>query len=216
MNYLKYRFDVINYLIEKYNYNSYLEIGLNNPQNCYNFVDCEIKHSVEPGNKDLVNNYATYKYTSDEFFHRLNTNILDISKDYRWDIIFIDGLHISYQVEKDIINSLEHLSENGTIVLHDCNPFMYDENPIRVLEDYYGYEWSGTVWKTFYKLRTECKDLKMFCLNIDYGVGIIRRGNSQTIPHDNVFFEYKVFNERKKHYLNLIDPEYFDKWLDDI
>lgn len=197
MNDLKYRFDVINHLIEKYNYNSYLEIGLNNPQKCFNFINCDIKHSIEPGDKELIKNYATYKCTSDDFFYNLNNNLLDIPREYKWNIIFIDGLHLSYQVERDILNSLQHLSENGTIVLHDCNPFMYDQNPMRVLEDYYGYEWNGTVWKTFYKFRTERKDLKMCCLNIDHGVGIIRKGKSITIPHDNIYYEYKVFNEKK-------------------
>lgn len=213
MSSLKYRFDVINYCIEKFKYTSYLEIGLNNPQNCFNFINCKIKHSVEPGDKELLVNSATYKYTSDEFFQRLNYGTLDISNNYKWDIIFIDGLHISYQVERDIINSLEHLSENGTIILHDCNPFMYDLSPMRVLEDYYGYEWNGTVWKAFYKLRTERNDLKMFCLNIDHGVGIIRRGISKTIPHDNTFYEYKLFNIKKEYYLNLIDENSLDIWL---
>ena len=214
MNLLKYRFDVINYLIERYNYKSYLEIGLNNPQNCFNFINCETKHSVEPGNEELIKNCATYKYTSDEFFHRLNSQILDIPKDYKWDIIFIDGLHISYQVERDIINSLEHLSENGTIIVHDCNPFMYDLSPMRILEDYYGYEWNGTVWKAFYKLRTERTDLRVCCLNIDHGVGIIRRGSSEIIPHDNIFYEYKVFNIKKEYYINQIDVKSLENWLD--
>jgi hypothetical protein len=214
MNLMNFRYDLINYLIKKYNYNSYIEIGLNHPHECFDFVKCNKKHSVEPGYKELEKNHATYKFTSDEFFSRLNYNVLDISKDYKWDIIFIDGLHISYQVERDIINSLEHLSENGTIVLHDCDPFMYDLNPMRVLEDYYGYDWNGTVWKAFYKLRTEKTDLKMCCLNIDNGLGIIRRGNSQIIPHDNIFYEYKVFNTKKEYYLNLIDQKQLEKWLE--
>jgi len=90
---------------------------------------------------------------------------------------------------------------------------MYDLNPLRVLEDYYGYDWNGTVWKAFYKLRTERTDLKMFCLNIDDGVGIIRRGIGNIIPHDNIYFEYKVFYMKREYYLNLIDQNVLEEWL---
>jgi hypothetical protein len=31
-------------------------------------------------------------------------------------------LHLAQQVEKDIINSIQFLSENGFIVMHDCSP----------------------------------------------------------------------------------------------
>ena len=56
--------------------------------------------------------------TSDEFFDFLRTNEFD----RKYDVIFIDGLHKSYQVKKDILNSLQFLNPKGYIVLHDCNP----------------------------------------------------------------------------------------------
>ena len=51
--------------------------------------------------------------TSDEFFEQ-NTEVFDV--------IFIDGLHLSEQVYRDITNSLSCLSENGYIICHDMNP----------------------------------------------------------------------------------------------
>ena len=90
-----YHINIINSYIKRYNYKSYLEIGVNTPnQPGYNWigVNCEIKHGVDP-NVD-----TTYRVTSDEFFEK------HIKQKY--DIIFIDGLHLFEQVYKDIILEL--------------------------------------------------------------------------------------------------------------
>ncbi|HVA47661.1 MAG TPA: class I SAM-dependent methyltransferase [Pirellulales bacterium] len=39
-----------------------------------------------------------------------------------FDLVFIDGWLEHEQVYRDVTNSLEVLTANGTIVLHDCNP----------------------------------------------------------------------------------------------
>jgi hypothetical protein len=93
---------------------------------------------------------------------------------YKWDVIFIDGLHISHQVEKDILNSLEHLSDDGYILLHDCNPFLYEYDYKRIVEDYWGQAWNGTVWKTIYKFLCTREDLDIYTINTDEGVGLIK------------------------------------------
>ena len=87
---------------------------------------------------------------SDTFFEYLKEH----DPERKYDVVFIDGLHKSYQVKRDIENSLEVLSPNGYILLHDCNPptsHMAREN----YRTEYGYEpWNGTVWKAIYQLRT--------------------------------------------------------------
>ena len=112
------RYDIINELIGKFNYKTYLEIGVRNPDDCFNIINCETKHSVDPG-YESPDSKVDYKFTSDDFFALLESKELNLSPTYKWDVIFIDGLHISTQVEKDIKNSLNHLSENGVIILHD-------------------------------------------------------------------------------------------------
>ena len=99
---------VINHIIGKYNFTNYLEIGVRYVEDCFNHISCSTKHSVDPGYEN-PNNPATYKFTSDSFFTQLEHNYLDILPNYKWDVILIDGLHLSYQVEKDILNSLNHL-----------------------------------------------------------------------------------------------------------
>lgn len=207
-----FRYDIINKLIDKYNYKNYLEIGVRNPEECFEKINCDIKHSVDPGYENQTNN-VNYKFTSDSFFNLLESNELDIPSSYKWDIIFIDGLHISTQVEKDIINSLHHLSFDGTIVLHDCNP----PDLWHAREDYMidgvCHGWNGTVWKAIYKLRATRPDLFVCTVDTDYGIGIVRYGNQNCCPFDNPFYEYRHFETNKKEYLNLISIEEFKNML---
>ena len=195
------RIDIINTLITKHNYKTYLEIGVRNPNDCLNHINCDLKHGVDPG---VEGDYpVTFNMTSDEFFH-INTST--------YDIIFIDGLHIDEQVERDIINSLNVLSKNGTIVLHDCNPPQIHH----AREDYgdhstsAGGNWNGTTWKAIVKVRSEINDIYTSVVDTDWGVGIIQKSETPNmIVNDNPYFSYNKFSENRKHYLNLISPEEF-------
>jgi hypothetical protein len=200
------RIEIINHLIQKYGYNNYLEIGVRVKADCFDQIQCEDKTSVDPG---YENDYETYDYKmeSDVFFQSLNSGQTKFDPNHKWDIIFIDGLHISYQVHRDVLNSLEHLAEGGTIVMHDCSP----PNEDSAMETFNGGLWCGTVWKTFVWFRTHRPDLWMACVNDDYGVGIIRveRGGQLPAPNDNPLFEFGLFNYKRKEYLNLIEPSEF-------
>jgi len=203
------RYDIINELIKKYNYKTYLEIGVRNPDDCFNLINCETKHSVDPGYEN-DENQVDYPYTSDTFFKLLENKGLNLLTTYKWDVIFIDGLHISNQVEKDILNSLNHLSKNGVIVLHDCNP----HNLWMAREDYIidgiAHGWNGTVWKSIYKLRATRPDLFVCTVDTDYGIGIVKQGKQECCDFNNSFYEYKEFEKNKKEHLNLISIEEFN------
>jgi hypothetical protein len=207
-----HRFEVINLIIETKKFKKYLEIGVRWPGECYDLIRCEEKSGVDPGLEN-PENPVKYPFTSDEFFSKLENNLLDLPSDYKWDLVFIDGLHLSYQVEKDILNSLNHLTEDGVIVIHDCDPFMYEVNYIRVIEDYLGISWNGTVWKTIYKLKATRSDLNICTVNTDEGVGLIKRGSQELVPFDNPYFEYKIFQQNRARDLNLIATEKISSWI---
>ena len=95
------RFDIINHLIEKNNYVNYLEIGVRAPQACFNRIIAEHKDAVDP--VPLGMGEVNYPIKSDEFFDLIKGH------DIKYDIIFIDGLHVYEQVIKDLENSLNHL-----------------------------------------------------------------------------------------------------------
>lgn len=207
-----YRYDIINKIIEENNFKNYLEIGVCNPEDCFDKIICESKDGIDPG-VEFTPNPVKYRMTSDEFFHLLESNNLDKHPDFNWDVIFIDGLHISNQVMKDIINSLNHLSWNGYILLHDCNPptIHMAREDYKVNGEYQ--PWNGTVWKALYWIRSHRGDLRSCVVDTDWGVGIIKKGNSVTIPFDNPFYEYNKMAEDRRLNLGLIGVNELDKWL---
>lgn len=190
------RTELINYLIEKNNYASYLEIGVNTPaQPGYNWtgIECDIKHGVDP------NVETTYKMASDDFFQN------SISQKY--DIVFVDGLHLHEQAYRDIVNSLDNLNDGGVIVVHDCNP----TSEITQRRERASDAWHGDVWKAIVQLRTENADLEIYTVDTDEGCGIIRKGKQVLIKKDSEedLYSYNFFDANRKHLLNLISVEEF-------
>ena len=190
------RTTIINHLISKYKLNKYLEIGVRKGDNFKN-INIKFKKGVDPN--PIYENEHLVKDTSDNFFS--DNKII-------YDIIFIDGLHLEHQVDKDIANSLNCLSKNGFILLHDCNPptkFHQREN----------YEfngtfpaWNGTVWKSIVKLRMSNSNLQVCCVDCDWGVGIIRRGPSSLYKKiENL--NYENLETDRKNILNLISVKEF-------
>lgn len=210
-----YRYELINSVLPMFGPNpKYLEIGVFDPAGCFDLIQTENKDSVDPGVEWEVNP-VKYKLTSDEFFLRLDNGTLDKPHNYLWDVIFIDGLHLAPQVEKDIHNALRHLNPKGFIFLHDCNP--PDIHMAR--EDYYvnGEQqlWNGTTWKAFFKARATNPYIDTCVVNTDWGVGVIRFGanNSEVNIEDNPFFEYNVMAENRTRHLGLISPMHWYNWL---
>lgn len=186
------RTDIINKFIISRNYLRYLEIGVRNPDSNFNKVRCAFKVGVDP-NVD-----TTYRMTSDEYFKQ-STDIFDI--------IFIDGLHLEEQVDKDIANSLSCLSSNGVIILHDCNPIAYEHQ----IEEYdFKSTWNGTVWKSFAKLRMNADNLSMYCIDTDHGCGVIEYGVQQ-IFDKQIPLTYQSLDMNRKDMLNLINVDEFLK-----
>jgi len=189
------RTNIINHLIKKYNYKSYLEIGVYHYGN-FDRVVCNTKHCVDP----IYD--ATYKVTSDEFFER------HISQKY--DIVFIDGLHLVEQVIKDIDNSLYYLNDGGTLVLHDCNP------PTRhhQIREFDGIsKWNGDVWKAIYHFRTTRDGLNIRVVDTDWGCGIIQIGEQTLFPNYGKYqdIDYELLESNRKELLNLVSIDEFLK-----
>ena len=201
-----YRWDVINTLIKKYGYKNYLEIGLAHGD-CYDKISCTKKANVDPMD-DPNQRVPMYKMTSDEFFENEAPSL------EKWDIIFIDGLHRDFQVDKDIENSLKFLNKNGSIVLHDCSPAeerhqLISEKGGRVSAAITGTkEWNGDVWKSIVKFRSTNKDFGCMVINSDYGLGWINESIEIAEPFEYEL-TYKALESNRQEYLGLVPPEYF-------
>lgn len=154
------RYTVINNFIKARNYNSYLEVGVE-IKHCFDKIECENKECVD------INHPATYQLSSDDFF---------LQNKKKYDLIFIDACHDEKQVDKDIINSLNALNQNGVIVLHDCLPTTLEYEQLH---------FCGTVWKSFTKFRL-LSMFKTYCITADYGLGIIDTKYKLNISSDKV------------------------------
>lgn len=195
------RTDIINYLIKKNNFKNYLEIGVWKGENI-ELIDCEHKDGVDPGVEGIVHSSVNYPITSDAFFELINGH------DIKYDLIFIDGLHHFQQVYSDILNSLNHLSDNGYIVLHDCNPVNYEAQIVPRATKV----WNGDVWKAFVKFKWQYRGFDCEVVDTDMGVGIIKNSKDQRstpMTLDNKLLDFYIFDKDRNNYLSLISPEEF-------
>lgn len=182
-----FRWDLIQFLINKYDYSTYLEIGCDKDQS---FSKIKISHKV---GVDPISG-GTIRKTSDEFFK---------SNKEKFDIIFIDGLHHYEQVIVDINNALSVLNDNGHILVHDCLPRTIAHQAI----PRYRGSWNGDVWKSIVELRTK-KYLDVFTCEIDFGVGIIQKkinSNLLELKIDNFKnLKFKDYYHQNKEFMNVI------------
>lgn len=209
------RTDIINMLIDKFNYQSYLEIGIAEPEFNFIRINCKYKECVDPyepniGNdcgydpsikKYIEDNILTYKMTSDDFFAQC-------PPDKKYDIIFIDGLHFEEQVSKDIINSFKHLNKGGCIVVHDCLPADEDAQD----ENRHTLVWNGSVWKVIPMLREQ--NITYFVVDTDCGCGVLQYdGDSNDLyyPPKADYNFYQVFSSKtiRDTVMHVITPEEF-------
>jgi len=205
------RTEIINYLISQLNRKiSYLEIGVRNPAHNFDKINSSHKFSVDPG-IEYKKNPVDFKLTSDDFFYKLQKNEI-LSSNIKFDIIFIDGLHLADQVDTDIINSMNFIKDDGFIILHDCNPptewharteYEYVNTPA-------GANWNGTTWKAFLKWRGT-PSIQSCCIDSDWGVGILSKKQmiGKNLEKKNLFYEFKELEDNRTEYLNLISFEEF-------
>ena len=164
------RYELINKVITKKNYKSYLEIGCDENQN-FDKINIQEKVGIDPKKGGNI------KMTSDSFF---------CTNQKKFDCIFIDGLHTYEQAKKDVINSINVLNENGMIFLHDCLPKSYFHQAVPRSRNI----WNGDVWKVIVEFRVK-ENFDTFTCFIDEGVWII-------LKKKNVLILKKKFNNFKK------------------
>lgn len=205
------RYDLINYITGGFTKEvRYLEIGVRRPEDNFDKIKATHKFSVDPGFVNKLNP-VTFQLTSDDFFEKLRKGEL-LDPNIKFDIIFIDGLHLADQVERDVYNALDYIENDGFIILHDCNPpteFHASESYDYLLSPAQD-RWNGTTWKAFFKFR-KIKELSSCCIDSDWGLGIISKTLNLGEPSQvvNDYFEYKIFDTNRKESLNLISFEDF-------
>lgn len=185
------RFDIINHLISKYNYKSYLEIGTQHG-NCFTEIKASYKVCVDP-EKNFEG--LTHIMTSDQFFSQNKES---------FDIIFVDGLHTEEQTTKDILNSLSCLNEGGSIVVHDCLPHC---------EEYIKICWNGTTFRSIIDLRCTNPNLNIVVVDTDCGCAVIQKSKIESSLYDavpiNIAKMFAFYEQNKTQLMNVISVNEF-------
>lgn len=225
-----HRTQVIQEILNKKKSPIYLEIGMGSGINFFS-IKARRKIAVDPkfcftkknriqwmfkNSDNFIAKY--YNVTSDFYFAHLKKN-------YQFDVVFIDGLHTYKQSLKDFYNSLDNLKEDGIIIMHDCLPpneqaaypaQSYDAAASMNIPGWNGW-WSGDVWKTICHLRSTHQDLKIFVLDCDSGLGIIRKGkpdNTLNLSLQEIeSMTFKEFYQNKTEFLNLYADDFFLEFL---
>jgi hypothetical protein len=205
INIMETRTEIINKLFEVYGFQSYLEIGVRIPAENFDKINAKLKHSVDP----TPLGSCTHTMTSDVFFKKHVGN-------QKYDVIFVDGMHTAEQVYVDIMNSINHLNDDGFIVTHDCNP--PTEYHIRSYDEYLKTkgEWNGTVFSGFIKAKRELNDWSCFVVNEDWGCGIITKRKllkNNSNEYSNLELSWTNFNENREAILQLTNSEEYIKML---
>jgi len=192
---MKTRTDIINYLIMRFQYKRYLEIGVGTGDN-FNKIKIESRHSVDP-------NYpATFSMTSGKFFQ-------EACKD-KYDIVFIDGDHKGKAVIKDIQNSLQHLSENGIVLVHDISPTSPKLARNKPKEG--RVTWFGSGFMQIVKLRASNPYLFIRTIDTDCGVAIIKPvKEKQELIKTPERISYVFMDQDRRYSLGLISVQEFLK-----
>lgn len=176
--------EIIMHFINQYDYKSYLSIT--DPFK----IECDCVKAVQP------------EHSQD--FYSSNT--------LKFDIIYVDCLHVESVVDHHLAECLKILSPKGILLINNCLP--RDQGNIRSYEEYLKNQssWTGDVWKCVLKYQPEIVD-------VEWGVAIIHSGAMVTNPsptwEDFLTYEKilrlrdfydKYFDVSKYRYLRENDP----------
>ena len=217
------RITLIQSLMKQKGLKNYLEIGVFNGHVFFR-IESTFKIAVDPEfkfdalrkiGKTIINPYNLFnKYfskTSDDFFAQDAGHLFAQNK---INIALVDGMHEYAYALRDVENILNYLSDDGVIIMHDCNPATKEAG--RTYEEWKAMgssgQWNGDVWKAIVHLRTLRKDIDVFVLDCDYGLGIITKRK----PENNLNFSlqqiksftYEDFNANRAQWINLKRADY--------
>jgi hypothetical protein len=212
------RLELIQKLIDSRGYSTYLEIGVLGG-GVFFAVKCRRKIAVDPQFKfnwkgrlgeTIRNPYNLnsdfHEITSDEFFAKEASGIFSKNK---LDIALVDGMHEFRYALNDVNSCLSYLSDDGVIIMHDCNP-LTEEAACSFVEwqqrNYEGY-WNGDVWKVIHWLRQNRPDLEVFVADCDHGLGIITRktGLIKSAPVQAKSAELLTYDDLDKNRVSVLN-----------
>lgn len=183
------RISFINYATQKFGFYNckYLELGVLHEE-VYKSICCDSqnKFGVDP----VIG--GNFRMTSNKFFKNVNNLIFDV--------IFIDADHTYKSLQEDIKNSLSVLNKNGIIFIHDLLPRnKLEASPKQTIN-----LWHGETWKVAYELSRN-PGLCLKIVNIDMGLGILKKNNFLSYTHLNKELQNKTYDDFINFYIQKLN-----------
>ena len=223
------RQEAIQQLIDNRKYKTYLEIGVLGGFVFFG-VKCSMKIAVDPEFKfnwkgrlgeTIRNPYNInakfFEVTSDQFFEKEARSVF---KKRKLDIALIDGMHEFDYVLNDVNNSLHYLSDNGVLLLHDCNPETVEaEVPFNAWKERgYSGHWNGDTWKVIPYLRKHRPDLDVFVADCDHGLGVISKNKRPAVSTNDGREEFREMTyadleKQRRELLNLKPESHLEQFV---
>lgn len=175
------KYELINYIIDKKKYTSYLELGLGERRETFDNIKCDYKIGVD----NNPNTHPTHLLTTDEFFNTISTT---------YDVIYIDAYHEYKQVEKDFNHSIMRVPYSGCIFMHDIGPAQ-EKATVQTA--------SGTAYMAWMDIR-ERNDLMTFSYQFNDGdiIGIILFGTNDRPLLEKPVHSWQYYANNKEILLN--------------
>ncbi len=215
------RTTVVQSLLNTSREKQYLEIGVFVGQNFLQ-IQADRKIAVDPVRRikhtdKFPDHVKFYELPSDEFYETEKQEPLLQKKA---DVVFVDGLHTYEQSLRDVLNTLNHLKDDGIIIMHDCFPRCFAAaHPImeeaQKMDGFKGF-WNGDVFKAILWMRANRADLEVFVLDTDHGLGMVTKRGAQstlTLTDEEILaMDFHAFDKNHTELLNLKDRSYFWEW----
>ncbi len=183
------RADVVQSLLNLYERDtSYLEIGVSRGKTFHKVIASR-KVAVDPkfrfdvdAKRALFPNSTYRQVTSDAYFGTLPPA-------ERFDVIYLDGLHVAEQTLRDLMAAIAHLAPDGAIVIDDIFPSSF----VAALPDASDFErmrahlavadlsWMGDIYKLVFFIETFMQSWTFRCVEENHGQLIMWR-----LPRANV------------------------------
>lgn len=210
MSELPPRVSIIQSELDRFKHPRYLEIGIFDGL-VFLRVKAKAKVAVDPEVRiprlrGLVaavdRRIEIHEMPSDDYFSSIAPGVT-------FDVVFVDGLHLYEQALRDAENALRHLSDDGVVLMHDCNPTaeaVASRNPEDALRS--GHRaWCGDVWKAIVHLRATKADLEVSVLDTDFGIGVVRKSEGSPCldlnPAEIAGLEYSDLVANRELFLGL-------------
>jgi len=167
------KFHIVNDLIRRYGFTSYLEYNKYDGVNYFDEIECpekEIAFIPEYSYLDATTTSQLIKIAAKYAANKIVAveELLDAFAGRKFDIIFFDPIHQRPGVDQALQVLPLLLNEGGFLLVHDCNP--EDENITSRIRT--KGEWVGETYKAF-ALFHKYNPQRSLTVSEDYGVGLI-------------------------------------------